>query len=310
MNAQISKTPATSPRNAFTLIELLVVIAVIALLIGILLPALGRAREAGRQTVCTSNIKQFAIGANLYGNDFKDYLWPDKVRTDTGAPVLDSQGNPLTAWARALDSTDNTRVTPGIAYKYIDNVEACGSCPTNKRRSATGTTASRFSFGFELDFDYTFIQSMQGARLGCTTKVGYFTNPTGGSMPPSLPTTRISELTLLSSVPLFVEESTKFYNTTFPDGLWAYSDQLTHRHNKAATMSFLDGSARTFIAPEGGSPELEEPGDLRTVDFFALGRDFSGNPSYVPIEVPSNPGRGRPFGWINNPVYLGINPPG
>jgi prepilin-type N-terminal cleavage/methylation domain-containing protein len=305
MKQAISRRPVV---RGFTLIELLVVIAVIALLIGILLPALGKAREAGRQTVCMSNIKQFAVGANLYAADFKDQVWPDKLRGPNGLAIRDSRNNEVTAWARGIDPADGSRIEPGLAYKYLDNVDACGACPTNKRRSANGTRASQFAFGTELDFDYTFIQAMQGVKLGCTTRVAYNRQPSAVAIPPSLPNSRVEELQQLEGVPLFVEESTKFYNTSFPDGLWAYNDQMTRRHNKAATISFLDTSARLFIAPEGGNPEVEDPGDLQTQDFFALGKDFSGNAAWLPIEVPSNPGRGRAFGWINNPTYLSANP--
>jgi prepilin-type N-terminal cleavage/methylation domain-containing protein/prepilin-type processing-associated H-X9-DG protein len=62
-------------RRGFTLIELLVVIAVIAMLMAILLPALGRAREQGKSTRCLSNLKQIGIAMHAYGADY-NYLLP------------------------------------------------------------------------------------------------------------------------------------------------------------------------------------------------------------------------------------------
>ncbi len=69
--------------RAFTLVELLVVVAVIALLIGLLLPALGKAREAARSTKCLANLTQMVKAFTYYAGDYKDYF-----------PVVPPKGSP------------------------------------------------------------------------------------------------------------------------------------------------------------------------------------------------------------------------
>ena len=63
-------------RRGFTLIELLVVMVIIALLVGLLLPALGRAREEARKTQCRSNLRQIGLAMNIYVNDNKGWIPP------------------------------------------------------------------------------------------------------------------------------------------------------------------------------------------------------------------------------------------
>ena len=69
MSSRPSKT-----QRAFTLIELLVVIAIIAILAGMLLPALAKAKEQGNRTVCTTNQKQVLLADQIYLADNQDFL--------------------------------------------------------------------------------------------------------------------------------------------------------------------------------------------------------------------------------------------
>jgi prepilin-type N-terminal cleavage/methylation domain-containing protein/prepilin-type processing-associated H-X9-DG protein len=73
----------TNRNQAFTLIELLVVIAIIALLMGILIPVLHKAREQGKDAICRSNLRQVGIGASLYAED-RDLMIP---RAASGEPT-------------------------------------------------------------------------------------------------------------------------------------------------------------------------------------------------------------------------------
>jgi prepilin-type N-terminal cleavage/methylation domain-containing protein len=75
--------------RGFTLVELLVVIAVIALLMAILLPALGRAREQGKRIVCMANLKQLALGWIAYADgpllDAVSHLDAHRIQTQIQA---------------------------------------------------------------------------------------------------------------------------------------------------------------------------------------------------------------------------------
>src|SRR5574344_1270571 len=74
--------PVGPQASGFTLIELLVVIAIIAILAGMLLPALNRAREAACAINCVSNAKQLYLNQFSYMNDFQGFLPSGDTRLD------------------------------------------------------------------------------------------------------------------------------------------------------------------------------------------------------------------------------------
>ncbi|MEX2671228.1 MAG: type II secretion system protein [Phycisphaeraceae bacterium] len=91
--------PAAAPRQnvrAFTLIELLVVVGIIALLMAILLPALGRAREQATRVSCASNLRQFGQAYGSYAHD-----------NNSQFPANKFLGGP---WANPLDNTEERHV--------------------------------------------------------------------------------------------------------------------------------------------------------------------------------------------------------
>jgi len=136
----------------FTLIELLVVIAIIAILAGMLLPALNKARETAKKASCSSNLKQIGLGYIGYAGDYADWLVPEEFQMSASGPWDNSCGYFWYRTLQVLGYTGKKVIKIGGVFQVEMNPKGLFVCPADraprqKDPSVSFSIADYYSYG-------------------------------------------------------------------------------------------------------------------------------------------------------------------
>ena len=225
--------------SLFTLIELLVVIAIIAILAAMLLPALSKAREKARTISCTSNLKQIALSATMYTQDYDETL---PLIKDSGYTEYKNVSTPGDSWY-------------GLINVYVTNEKSfeCGADTAKTNAWTGGQPATSNVFLLSYGFNGVCNATAVGNYGTCSTVAPNMTveNPSATLM---LSDCGVKPAVLYPYVSTSIEAS----------------GYLAYRHGDTFNAAFFDGHAANF-SNKTATSDMAVAAGFKAADKIKLG---------------------------------------
>ena len=240
-------------KQKFTLIELLVVIAIIAILAGILMPALSSARERAKATSCVNNQKEIGLGMLQYANNARDVIWlwhPKDTVLNEGIPLF---GLISVNWFMEYSKSDAAKkaVGPKVCGNYVQNYNMffcpASRCPNwaeaRKYSSAKNRTYATFNTPAAHPMNPTDTDESIAAPAGIVETWG----PTG---------IQLSRVRRPSDMICVAEVNTFLSALNAPGPTWTYyagGNGIVPNHNGKSASLWADGHV-----------DLNQPAEYKT----------------------------------------------